>query len=56
MSMTTTTEDPRQTGLTRRQMQPLSLFDGSLLVPAMGGAVRKLDPRTLAKNPVSFCV
>jgi potassium-transporting ATPase ATP-binding subunit len=56
MSMTTTTEGPRQTGLTRRQMQPLSLFDGSLLAPAMGGAVRKLDPRTLAKNPVMFCV
>ncbi len=44
------------TGLFKRQVRPLSLFDRSLLVPAVWGAFRKLDPRTLVKNPVMFCV
>ena len=44
------------TGLYKRQVQPLSLVDSSLLVPALWAAVRKLDPRTLVKNPVMFCV
>src|ERR1700690_1037052 len=56
MSMTTTTQGSPHTGLSKRQVQPLSLFDSSLLVPAMWGAFRKLDPRTLVKNPVMFCV
>ena len=33
-----------------------SIFDPALLVPAIGGAIRKLDPRALAKNPVMFVV
>ncbi|WP_185984652.1 potassium-transporting ATPase subunit KdpB [Aureimonas mangrovi] len=33
-----------------------SIFDARILVPALGGAVRKLDPRTLARNPVMFVV
>ncbi len=39
-----------------RQMQPLSLFERSLLVPAIWASFRKLDPRTLARNPVMFVV
>ena len=33
-----------------------SIFDPKLLVPAIGGAFQKLDPRDLAKNPVMFTV
>jgi potassium-transporting ATPase ATP-binding subunit len=33
-----------------------SMFDARILVPAIGGAFTKLDPRTLAKNPVMFVV
>ncbi|MDR3461578.1 MAG: potassium-transporting ATPase subunit KdpB [Beijerinckiaceae bacterium] len=33
-----------------------SIFDPKLLVPAIGGAFKKLDPRVLAKNPVMFVV
>ena len=44
------------TGLFKRHVQPLSLFDRSLVVPAIWGAFRKLDPRTLVRNPVMFVV
>src|SRR5712671_1619200 len=44
------------TGLYKRQLRPLSIFDRSLIVPAIWASFRKLDPRTLAKNPVMFCV
>src|SRR5215469_10603887 len=44
------------TGLYKRQLRPLSIFDRSLIVPAIWAAFRKLDPRTLVKNPVMFCV
>ena len=43
-------------GLYKRQLRPLSIFDRSLIVPAIGASFRKLDPRTLVKNPVMFCV
>ena len=33
-----------------------SIMNPELLVPAIGGAFRKLDPRILAKNPVMFVV
>ena len=45
-----------ETGLYKRQLRPLSIFDRSLIVPAIRASFRKLDPRTLAKNPVMFCV
>ena len=48
--------DSPHTGLYKRQVQPLSLFDQALLVPAIWASFKKLDPRTLAKNPVMFCV
>src|SRR5487761_445243 len=50
------TADTRPESLFKRSVQPLPLFDGKLIVPAIGAAFRKLDPRTLVKNPVMFCV
>ena len=34
--------------------QASSLFDAKIVVPALGDAFRKLDPRLMAKNPVMF--
>ena len=34
----------------------ISLLEPSILVPAIGDSFRKLDPRTLARNPVMFAV
>ncbi|HEX9490587.1 MAG TPA: potassium-transporting ATPase subunit KdpB [Stellaceae bacterium] len=45
-----------KTGLFKRQVAPLSLFDSALIVPAIRASFRKLDPRTLVKNPVMFVV
>ncbi len=42
--------------LVKRSLRPVSLFDRSLIVPAIVASFRKLDPRTLYKNPVMFCV
>src|SRR5262249_34890207 len=36
--------------------QRLSLLDPGILVPAIGESFRKLDPRTLFRNPVMFVV
>ncbi|MBP2300838.1 potassium-transporting ATPase subunit KdpB [Azospirillum picis] len=33
-----------------------TLLDPAILMPAVGGAVRKLDPRQMVRNPVMFCV
>ncbi|TNE40639.1 MAG: K(+)-transporting ATPase subunit B [Sphingomonadales bacterium] len=38
------------------QSRSASLFDARILVPALGDAFKKLNPRTLAKNPVMFVV
>ena len=56
MSMTSTTQGSPHSGLFKRHVQPQSLLDSSLLVPAMWAAFRKLDPRVMVKNPVMFCV
>src|SRR5947207_6170002 len=45
-----------ETGLYKRQLRPLSILDRSLIVPAIWASFRKLEPRTLVKNPVMFCV
>ncbi len=40
---------------TRRRSRPVSaLFDPKIVVPAVGSAFVKLNPRTLMKNPVMF--
>lgn len=38
------------------QSKSSSILDTKILLPAIGGAFRKLDPRSLAKNPVMFVV
>jgi K+-transporting ATPase ATPase B chain len=38
------------------QSKTASLMDSRILVPALAGAFKKLDPRVLAKNPVMFVV
>src|ERR1700743_1943248 len=44
------------TGLYKRQVQPISLFESKLILPAIKASFVKLDPRTLVRNPVMFCV
>ena len=36
--------------------KPVSLFDYAIVTGALGAAVRKLDPRHMARNPVMFIV
>src|SRR3984957_1204034 len=38
----------------RKQMPVSALFDAKIVLPAIGSAFVKLDPRTLIKNPVMF--
>ncbi len=38
------------------QLKSASLFDARILVPAIGGAFKKLNPRSLIRNPVMFVV
>ncbi len=45
-----------QSILYKRSLQPLPLFERNLIVPAIGAAFRKLNPRTLMRNPVMFVV
>jgi K+-transporting ATPase ATPase B chain len=42
--------------LFKRRNEPMSLLEGSILVPALGASFKKLNPRTLARNPVMFVV
>jgi K+-transporting ATPase ATPase B chain len=42
--------------MTKQESTSRSLFDASILKPAVGAAFRKLNPRKLAKNPVMFVV
>jgi K+-transporting ATPase ATPase B chain len=43
-----------ETSLVRKRMPASALFDQKIVIPAIGGSFRKLDPRTLVKNPVMF--
>src|SRR5215468_5155917 len=43
-----------ETSTLRKSMPVSALFDPKIVVPAIGSAFRKLDPRTLIKNPVMF--
>src|SRR5258708_11049144 len=42
--------------LFKRQVEPLSLANWSLIGPAIWASFQKLDPRGMVKNPVMFCV
>jgi len=52
--MTNMTENASSSLFKRREQ--VSLFDRALIIPAIGASFRKLNPRTLAKNPVMFVV
>ncbi len=43
-----------ETSQLRKQMPVSALFDPKIVVPAIGSAFVKLDPRSLMKNPVMF--
>jgi potassium-transporting ATPase ATP-binding subunit len=43
-----------ETSILRKRMPVSALFDPKIVVPAIGSAFVKLDPRTLIKNPVMF--
>lgn len=43
-----------ETSKVRKRMASSSLLDPGIVLPAIGQAFVKLDPRTLAKNPVMF--
>ena len=43
-----------ETSTLRKHMPVSALFDPKIVVPAIGSAFVKLDPRTLMKNPVMF--
>src|SRR3979411_2611876 len=43
-----------ETSQLRKQMPVSALFDPKIVLPAIGSAFVKLDPRVLIKNPVMF--
>ena len=43
-----------ETSQTRKRMPVSALLDPKIVMPAIGSAFVKLDPRTLIKNPVMF--
>ena len=43
-----------ETSKLRKRTSATTLFDPAIVVPAIGQAFVKLDPRTLMKNPVMF--
>ena len=43
-----------ETSALRKRMPVSALFDPKIVVPAIGSAFVKLNPRTLMKNPVMF--
>src|SRR5882757_8121378 len=43
-----------ETSKLRKRVSATTLFDPAIVVPAIGQAFVKLDPRTLMKNPVTF--
>src|SRR5262249_50096641 len=45
---------PMETTQIRKRMPVSALLDAKIVWPAIGSAFVKLDPRTLAKNPVMF--
>ena len=49
-------ETPRPPKVRRRPSASRSVFDPAIVPAAFAGAVRKLDPRIMARNPVIFIV
>ena len=47
---------PRAPKVRRRPSASRSVFDPTIVRAAFAGAVRKLDPRIMARNPVMFIV
>ena len=45
-----------ESSLLRKRLPVTALSDTRILVPAIGSAFAKLDPRVLIKNPVMFVV
>lgn len=45
-----------ETSTLRKRMPMSALADPKIIVPAIGSAFAKLDPRALIKNPVMFVV
>ncbi len=45
-----------ETSRLRKRMPVTALTDSKIIVPAIGAAFSKLDPRTMIKNPVMFVV
>jgi potassium-transporting ATPase ATP-binding subunit len=42
--------------MSKHAPQPISVFDARIMRPALLDSFKKLDPRTLWRNPVMFCV
>jgi K+-transporting ATPase ATPase B chain len=42
--------------MSKHAPEPISIFDPRIMGPALLDSFRKLDPRTLWRNPVMFCV
>ena len=45
-----------ETSKIRKRMPVSTIFDPKIIMPAVGAAFAKLDPRALARNPVMFVV
>ncbi|HZV82046.1 MAG TPA: potassium-transporting ATPase subunit B, partial [Geobacteraceae bacterium] len=42
--------------MSKHAPEPISIFDVRIMKPALLDSFKKLDPRTLWRNPVMFCV
>src|SRR6266568_502946 len=42
--------------MSKHAAEPISVFDGRIMRPALIDSFKKLDPRILWRNPVMFCV
>ena len=54
--MDTTIQKPLGVEHTRKRMPVATMTDPAILIPAIGGAFRKLNPRHMIANPVMFVV
>jgi K+-transporting ATPase ATPase B chain len=54
--MDTIIQNPLSVEHVRKRTPVATMTDPAVLVPAIGGAIRKLHPRHMIANPVMFCV